>query len=224
MTSSNPQKDDDSVYRLRREQMVYEQIEKRGVTDPLVLDAMRNVPRHLFVPSDFVEDAYRDGPLSIGEGQTISQPYVVGSMTSHLHLTPKSKVLEIGTGSGYQTAVLAEIADKVYSVERIGLLLAQANQTFRKLGYANIKTQLADGTMGWQEAAPFDAIIVTAAAKALPETLVSQLNTGGVMVIPIDRGLFNQQELVKVTKTDRGVNTKTLYPVRFVPLLGDTVN
>lgn len=223
MYSLIPQ-NDDPVYRLRREQMVYEQIEKRGVTDPLVLEAMRKVPRHLFVPSDFIEDAYRDGPLSIGEGQTISQPYVVGSMTSHLHLTPKSKVLEIGTGSGYQTAVLAEIADKVYSVERIGSLLAQANQTFKKLGYTNIKTGLADGTLGWPKAAPFDAIIVTAAAKALPEALVSQLNTGGVMVIPIDRGLFNQQELVKVTKTDKGVNTKSLYPVRFVPLLEDTIN
>jgi protein-L-isoaspartate(D-aspartate) O-methyltransferase len=204
--------------------MVYEQIEKRSVSDPFVLDAMRKVPRHLFVPAKFVEDAYKDGPLSIGEGQTISQPYVVGSMTSHLHLTPRSKVLEIGTGSGYQTAVLAEIADKVYSVERIGSLLAQANQMFKKLGYNNIKTRLSDGTLGWPEEAPYDAIIVTAAAKELPEALVSQLDTGGVMVIPIDRGLLNQQELVKVTKTDKGVNTKTLYPVRFVPLLEDTVN
>jgi len=223
MCSLIPQKDD-SIYKLRREQMVYEQIEKRGVSDPLVLEAMRLVPRHLFVPDKFVDDAYKDGPLSIGEGQTISQPYVVGSMTSHLHLTPRSKVLEIGTGSGYQTAVLAEIADSVYSVERIGSLLAQANQMFKKLGYNNIKTRLSDGTMGWPEEAPFDAIIVTAAAKELPEALVSQLDTGGVMVIPVDRGLLNQQELVKVTKTDKGVNTKTLYPVRFVPLLEDTAD
>ena len=223
MCSLIPQKDD-SIYKLRREQMVYEQIEKRSVSDPLVLEAMRKVPRHLFVPAKFVEDAYKDGPLSIGEGQTISQPFVVGSMTSHLHLTPRSKVLEIGTGSGYQTAVLAEIANTVYSVERIGSLLAQANQMFKKLGYNNIRTRLSDGTLGWPEEAPYDAIIVTAAAKELPEALVSQLDTGGVMVIPIDRGLLNQQELVKVTKTDKGVNTKTLYPVRFVPLLEDTVN
>jgi len=204
--------------------MVYEQIEKRGVSDPLVLDAMRKVPRHLFVPTKFAEEAYNDGPLSIGEGQTISQPYVVGSMTSHLHLTPKSKVLEIGTGSGYQTAVLAHIAEKVFSIERIGALLAQANQTFKNLGYKNIVTRLADGMGGWPEEAPFDAIIVTAAAKSLPEALIKQIDTGGVMVLPIDRGLQNQQELVKVTKTEKGIETKTLYPVRFVPLLGDVLN
>ncbi len=217
-------RENDSIYDLRREQMVYEQIEKRGVADPLVLEAMRKVPRHLFLPAKYADEAYKDGPLSIGEGQTISQPYVVGSMTAHLHLSPKSKVLEIGTGSGYQTAVLAEIAESVCSVERIGSLLAQANQTFKKLAYKNIKTRLADGLGGWPEEAPFGAIIVTAAASSLPEKLIEQLEIGGVMVIPIDRGMLNQQELVKVTKTDQGIETKTLYPVRFVPLLGDTVN
>ena len=211
------------IYKLRREQMVYDQIEIRGVSDQIVLEAMRKVPRHLFVPAHLVEDAYNDGPLSIGEGQAISQPYVVGSMTSHLNLTPKSKVLEIGTGSGYQTAVLAEIADKVYSVERISSLLEQANQILSKLGYKNIVTRLSDGALGWPEEAPFDAIIVTAAARALPDALVSQLDTGGVIVIPIDSGLLNQQELVKVTKTDKGIKTQVLYPVRFVPLLKDTI-
>lgn len=217
-------KEDESALALRRERMVYEQIEKRGVTDPLVLDAMRRVPRHLFVPLQYASEAYNDGPLSIGEGQTISQPYVVGSMTAHLHLTPKSKVLEIGTGSGYQTAILAQIAERVFSIERIGPLLAQANQTFKSLGYGNIQTRLADGISGWPEEAPFDAIIVTAAAKSLPDALIKQLDAGGVMVLPIDRGKQNQQELVKVTKTEKGIETKTLYPVRFVPLLDDVIN
>lgn len=217
-------KADESTHALRRERMVLEQIEKRGVSDPLVLAAMRKVPRHLFVPAKYVDEAYSDGPLAIGEGQTISQPYVVGSMTSHLHLTSKSKVLEIGTGSGYQTAILAEIAEKVYSVERIGTLLAQANKIFKSMGYKNIKTLLADGGGGWPEESPFDAIIVTAAASLLPERLIEQLKVGGVMVIPIDRGVLNQQELVKVTRTLRGIETNTLYPVRFVPLLGDTIN
>ncbi len=217
-------KDDYSLYTLRREQMVYEQIEKRGVSDPLVLNAMRKVPRHLFVPAKYIDEAYNDGPLTIGEGQTISQPYVVGSMTAHLHLTPKSKVLEIGTGSGYQTAVLAEIAEKVCTVERIATLLAEANQIFNQLDLKNIKSRLADGSGGWPEEAPFDAIIVTAAAKSLPEMLIGQLEIGGVMVIPIDKGVLNQQELIKITKNERGFETKTLYPVRFVPLLGDTVN
>ncbi len=204
--------------------MVYEQIEKRGVNDRLVLEAMRKIPRHLFVPSKFIDDAYGDGPLSIGEGQTISQPFVVGSMTSHLHLTPQSKVLEIGTGSGYQTVILAEIAERVFSVERIGSLLTGANKMFKMLGYINIKTKLSDGMLGWSEEAPFSAIIVTAAAKALPQDLVNQLGPGGIMVIPIDRGTLNQQELVKITKINHKYDTQTLYPVRFVPLLENTVN
>lgn len=204
--------------------MVHEQIESRGVNDPMVIRAMKKVPRHLFVPPQFVENAYEDGPLAIGEGQTISQPYVVASMTSHLNLTPESKVLEIGTGSGYQTAILAEIADMVYSVERIGSLLSQANSVFANLGYQNIRTKLADGTLGWPEESPFNAIIVTAAAKALPEKLVEQLAPAGIMVIPIDRGVSGQQELIKVTKTDQGIVSKTLYPVRFVPLLNDTIH
>jgi protein-L-isoaspartate(D-aspartate) O-methyltransferase len=218
------QADKESIYTIRRELMVHEQIESRGVEDPLVLEAMRKVPRHLFVPAQYSEEAYLDGPLSIGEGQTISQPYVVGSMTAHLHLAPQSKVLEIGTGSGYQTAILAEIAEMVFSVERIQMLLTQADSALAKLGYHNIRTRLADGTLGWPEEAPFDAIIVTAAAKSIPEKLVEQLAIGGIMVIPIDRGVMGLQELVKVTRTEQGMDTKTLYPVRFVPLLEDTVH
>ena len=208
----------------KRHRMVYEQVEKRGVSDQNVLEAMNKVPRHMFVPEDLVEQAYLDGPLAIGAGQTISQPYVVGSMTAHLHLTSKSKVLEIGTGSGYQTAILAEIADQVYSIERIGTLLEKADQIFKVLGYTNIKTKLDDGSLGWPEDAPFDAIIVTAAATTMPEKLVEQLKVGGVMVIPIDRGAMNQQELIKIIRKEDGLETKTLYPVRFVPLLENTVN
>lgn len=215
---------DESVYAIRRQRMVFEQIENRGITDPLVLDAMNKVPRHLFVPEELIEQAYDDGPLSIGDGQTISQPYIVGSMTAHLGLTPKSKVLEIGTGSGYQTAILAEIAEQVFSVERIGTLLDGAIQKFDNLGYKNIRTKLGDGSLGWPEEAPFDGIIVTAAAGSLPDNLVRQLTVGGVMVIPIDRGVMNQQELVKITRTENGIQTRSLYPVRFVPMVGDIVN
>jgi len=216
--------DSETILTLRRERMVLEQLEQRGVNDPQVLGAMRKVPRHFFVPVEFVEDAYKDGPLAIGEGQTISQPYVVGSMTAHLHLTPDSKVLEIGTGSGYQTAILAEIVKVVYSIERIGTLLAQANQIFQKLKYENIKTRLGDGSLGWPEEAPFDAIVVTAAAKSIPEKLVEQLHLGGVMIVPIERGIHGQQELIKISKTKEGIETKSLYPVRFVQLKSDTVN
>lgn len=214
---------DDELTR-RRHHMVNEQIEKRGVADPNVLNAMRKVPRHLFVPGDLVEQAYLDGPLSIGEGQTISQPYVVGSMSAHLNLTPKSKVLEIGTGSGYQTAVLAEIAEDVYTVERIESLLTRAMDKLELLGYKNVKTKLGDGSMGWIEFAPYDAIIVTAAAPSLPQELILQLKIGGILVIPMESDTVNFQELVKITKSENGIETQVLYPVRFVPLLRDTIN
>ena len=209
---------------ILRQRMVFEQIEKRGVTDPNVLDAMNKVPRHLFVPEKLMEQAYLDGPLSIGEGQTISQPYVVGSMTAHLGLTSKSNVLEIGTGSGYQTAVLAEIAEQVFTIERIENLLDNAKRVFDKLGYRNINTKLGDGSRGWTENAPFDAIIVTAAAQDLPQQLIQQLKVGGVLVIPLERGAPNYQELVKIIRTENGIQSQVLYPVRFVPLLSDSIN
>ncbi|MCH7689780.1 MAG: protein-L-isoaspartate(D-aspartate) O-methyltransferase [candidate division Zixibacteria bacterium] len=211
----------EEIFEQRRQKMVTQQIKKRGVTDSAVLQAMSKLPRHLFVPERFIDDAYEDGPLSIGEGQTISQPYVVASMTSHLHLSNESRVLEIGTGSGYQTAILAEIAKAVYTIERIGELIPKAERLFELLGYDNIFTKHADGSNGWPEAAPFDAIIVTAAAKYIPEILTLQLNTDGIMIIPLDRDEIDKQELVKVKKSADGLKQETLYPVRFVPLLGD---
>ncbi|MEE8149933.1 MAG: protein-L-isoaspartate(D-aspartate) O-methyltransferase [candidate division Zixibacteria bacterium] len=214
----------EEILEQRRRQMVKEQIVKRGVTDSAVIQAMSKLPRHLFVPERFIDDAYEDGPLSIGEGQTISQPYVVASMTSHLHLSNESRVLEIGTGSGYQTAILAEIAKAVYSIERIGELLPKAERLFELLGYNNIFTKHADGSNGWPEEAPFDAIIVTAAAKYIPEILTLQLNADGIMIIPLDRDEIDKQELVKVKKSSDGLKQETLYPVRFVPLLGDIEN
>ena len=204
--------------------MVKEQIKKRGVTDSAVIQAMSKLPRHLFVPESFIDDAYKDGPLSIGEGQTISQPYVVASMTSHLHLNNESRVLEIGTGSGYQTAILAEIAKAVYSIERIGSLMPKAEQLFKLLGYENIFTKHADGSGGWPEEAPFDAIIMTAATKVIPEILTQQLKSDGNMIIPLDRGAIDNQMLVKVKRSDIGLEQEMLYPVRFVPLLRETEN
>ena len=214
----------DDIFEQRRLKMVKEQIVKRGVTDNAVIQTMSKLPRHLFVPERFIDDAYEDGPLSIGEGQTISQPYVVASMTSHLHLNNESRVLEIGTGSGYQTAILAEIAKAVYTIERIAELLPKAERMFELLGYDNIFTKHADGSSGWPEAAPFDAIIVTAAAKDIPETLTLQLKAEGIMIIPLERDAIDKQELVKVKKSADGLKQETLYPVRFVPLLRDTEN
>jgi len=214
----------DDIFEQRRRKMVKEQIEKRGVTDSAVIQAMSILPRHLFVPERFIDDAYEDGPLSIGEGQTISQPYVVASMTSHLHLNNESRVLEIGTGSGYQTAILAEISKTVYTIERIAELIPRAERLFELLGYKNIFTKHADGSNGWTEEAPFDAIIVTAAAKDIPEILTLQLKADGIMIIPLDRDALDKQELVKVIKSPDGLKQETLYPVRFVPLLRDTEN
>ena len=215
---------DIDIFEQRRQKMVTQQIKKRGVTDTAVLQAMSELPRHLFVPERFIDDAYEDGPLSIGAGQTISQPYVVASMTSHLHLSSDSRVLEIGTGSGYQTAILAEIAKAVYTIERLAELIPRAKRLFELLGYDNIFTKHADGSNGWTEEAPFDAIIVTAAARTIPETLTRQLKADGIMIIPLERDTIDKQELVKVKKTADGLKQETLYPVRFVPLLGDTEN
>ena len=214
----------DHIFEQRRRKMVKEQIEKRGVTDSAVIQAMSILPRHLFVPERFIDDAYEDGPLTIGEGQTISQPYVVASMTSHLNLNNESRVLEIGTGSGYQTAILAEIAKAVYTIERIAGLIPRAINLFKSLGYENIFIRHADGSSGWSEEAPFDAIIITAAAKVIPKQLTLQLKADGIMIIPLDRGAIDKQELVKLKNTADGFEQETLYPVRFVPLIRDTEN
>jgi len=168
-----------------RERMVEEQLVRRGITDARVLEAMRKVPRHLFVEEALRDRAYGDHPLPIGEGQTISQPYIVAIMTQLLHLTGSEKVLEIGTGTGYQTAVLAELARRVCSVERIASLAARARATLEAMGYTNVWVRTADGTFGWPDEAPFDRILVSAAAPAVPEPLFEQLVEGGRMVLPV---------------------------------------
>ena len=211
---------DDVLLVSRRLRMVDEQLIVRGIRDTAVLSAMRTVARHLFVPEQYRAQAYHEGPLSIGHGQTISQPYVVASMTEHLELEPGNKVLEIGTGCGYQAAVLAEITDKVFSIEMIPELLEKANKLLHQLGYDKVKTMVNDGSLGWPEEAPFDAIIVTAAAPKIPEALVEQLVEGGRLVMPLVAGMFGRQDLVKIRKTKEGLEKQVLYEVRFVPMRG----
>ena len=202
----------------KRDWMVKTQIESRGVKDTLVLKAMRNVPRHLFVPRAYQEDAYADEPLPIGEGQTISQPYIVALMTELLDLKGGEKVLEIGIGSGYQAAILAEIAKEVYSIEIICPLVERAESTLKELDYKNITVKCGDGYQGWKEHSPFDGIIVTAAPDHIPQPLVDQLKIGGRLVIPVGE-LF--QELILVTKTEKGIKKENVIPVRFVPMTGE---
>ena len=212
-------------YRKQRERMVSTQIDWRGVRvgrigvrDDIVLDAMRRVPRHEFVPKKYKSRAYADSPLPIGYDQTISQPYIVGFMTEMLKVKKEHKVLEIGTGSGYQAAVLAEIVDKVYSIEIIKELGEQVKTRLERLNYQNINVRIGDGYFGWEEHAPFDAIIVTAAADHIPPPLVRQLKPGGRMGIPVG-GRFQVQNLLIVEKAlDGTVTTKQVMSVRFVPL------
>ncbi len=201
----------------RRNRMVVTQIEARGVDQPCVLDAMRRVPRERFVPAPLENDAYRDGPLSIGRGQTISQPYIVALMTALIEPAPTMRVLEIGTGSGYQAAVLAECVADVYTIEIIPELGRQAAERLETLGYSNIHTLVGDGYDGWPEQAPFDAIVVTAAPSEIPQPLLEQLAIGGRLVIPVGRG---SQDLVVVTKTAEGLVQRVETPVRFVPMTG----
>jgi protein-L-isoaspartate(D-aspartate) O-methyltransferase len=211
---------DELKYERLREEMVRRQIEARGVSDPATLSALRKVPRHLFVSEALMDQAYGDHPLPIGEQQTISQPFIVAEMTQAMSLTREDRVLEIGTGSGYQAAVLAQIVYKVYTIERIHSLYINARRLFDRLRYHNIITRYADGTTGWKEEAPFDAIIVTAGAPRIPETLVAQLAPGGRMVVPV--GDQHTQELVRITRDPNGdVHQKNLGGCRFVKLVGE---
>lgn len=199
--------------------MVEQQIAARGVSDERVLDAMRNVKRHLFVPEDLREYAYSDRPLPIGEGQTISQPYVVAFMTEKLELEQHEKVLEIGTGSGYQAAVLGEICDNVWTIEVNQALAERAVKTLRETGYENVHVRHGDGYLGWPEEAPFDAIIVTCAPSDVPEPLEQQLAEGGRMIIPVSAGFG--QELVLLTKRGGKLVRREVLPVRFVPMVNE---
>lgn len=199
-----------------REAMVHLQIAARGVRDRATLKAMRAVPRHEFVPEPLRRYAYQDTPLPIGHDQTISQPYIVAFMTEALELKPTDRVLEIGTGSGYQAAVLAHITPEVYSIEIVEPLAKEAASRLKLLGYESIRLRIGDGYQGWPEAAPFDAIIVTAAPEKIPEALLKQLAVGGRMVVPVGRA---DQVLVRIRRTKDGYKRENLLPVRFVPMV-----
>ncbi|MBW2607537.1 MAG: protein-L-isoaspartate(D-aspartate) O-methyltransferase [Deltaproteobacteria bacterium] len=206
-------------YKRQREEMIKRQIVARGITDEKVITAMRNVPRHLFVSEALTDQAYGDFPLPIGEQQTISQPYIVAEMTQALQLSKEDRVLEIGTGSGYQAAIIAQIGYRVYTIERIHSLLLKARSLFDRLLYHNIITRYSDGTAGWADESPFDAIIITAGAPRIPETLVSQLAVGGRMVIPV--GDQYSQELIKLHREKNGIHKTSLGGCRFVKLIGE---
>ncbi|MBI4481474.1 MAG: protein-L-isoaspartate(D-aspartate) O-methyltransferase [Acidobacteria bacterium] len=211
---------EEARYERERERMVREQIAGRDVRDRGVLEAMRRVPRHLFVPPESRADAYDDQPLPIGYGQTISQPYIVAYMTQLLDLKPGMKALEVGTGSGYQAAILAQLIDEVYTIEIIEALGREAAGRLKKLGHQDVRVKIGDGYFGWPEHGPFDAIVVTAAANHIPPPLLQQLKPGGRMAIPVG-GPFQVQTLMLITKSPDGkVRTRSLMPVRFVPLVG----
>jgi protein-L-isoaspartate(D-aspartate) O-methyltransferase len=212
-------KSEEDRYAQLRESMVTEQIARRGITDRLVLSAMAKTRRHEFVPDDMKINAYEDTPLPIGENQTISQPYIVALMTELLRLKGGEKVLEIGTGSGYQAAILAEIAKEVYTIEIMKPLADGARERLNQLRYRNITVRYGDGYKGWKEHAPFDGIIVTAAPDHIPQPLIDQLKIGGRMVIPVG-SMF--QELKLLAKTGKGMVEKNIVPVKFVPMTGES--
>jgi len=199
--------------------MVKAQLVPRGIRDTRVLDVMRRVPRHLFVDSSIQPEAYEDMALSIGEGQTISQPYMVARMTELMELKGDERVLEIGTGSGYQAAVLAELAKEIYTIERVASLGERAIERFRSLYYTNVHVKIGDGTLGWPEKSPFDRIVVTAASPKIPDPLIGQLSVGGILLAPV--GSRYSQELLKVRKTDQGISEEYNTPCVFVPLIGE---
>ncbi|MCK8816795.1 protein-L-isoaspartate(D-aspartate) O-methyltransferase [Natroniella sulfidigena] len=204
----------------KRKRMIREQLERRGIEQQAVLESMSEVPRHLFVPDKLKSKAYHDRPLPIREGQTISQPYIVALMIEALELVEDDRVLEIGTGSGYAAAVLAQIAEQVYTIERHQALAELARKRFEKLGYDNLEVKIGDGTEGWEEFGPYDGIIVAAGAPVIPESLTEQLEIGGRLVIPVgDRDL---QELLVLTKQSNGeLKKESIAGVRFVPLVGE---
>jgi len=210
---------EEDIYTKLREKMVRRQLLSRDITDEMVLEVMRNVPRHLFVDKKYWNQAYEDYPLPIDEGQTISQPYIVALMTQHLTLKKGEKVLEIGTGSGYQAAILSCITENVYSIEIREKLAKKAAETLKKLNFNQVKVKWGDGYFGWEEYAPFDAIIVTCAANHVPPPLLSQLKEGGRLIIPLGSTLYFQT-LTLITKKEGKLNVKHILGVRFVPMVG----
>lgn len=205
-------------YSADRQRMVRDQLAARDITDPRVLEVMRAVPRHRFVPADCLADAYGDRALALERGQTISQPYIVALMTQSLQVAPAHRVLEVGTGSGYQTAILARLARRVYTIERIDALSTTARATIGLPWTSNITFRVGDGTLGWPDAAPFDRIIVTAGAPGVPDVLVEQLVDGGRLVIPVGPG--DRQTLMLVQRHDDGIKERKLVPCRFIKLIG----
>ncbi len=210
----------DDPFARERKRMVQEDLAGRDITDKKVLDAMGKVKRHLFVDKNLWDQAYNDHPLPIGEGQTISQPYVVALMTQALTITPGQKVLEIGTGAGYQAAVLAELTDNVYTIEILPGLAQKAAQRLRALGYASVKVKCGDGYAGWEEYAPFDAIIITCAATHIPPLLLKQLKIGGKLIMPLGDTFFTQ-DLTLVIKKESGNEVTSITGVVFVPMTGE---
>jgi protein-L-isoaspartate(D-aspartate) O-methyltransferase len=211
---------DNDIFKTQRDRMIQSQLAGRDISDKSILEVMRKVPRHLFVGKEYQNAAYDDNPQPIGYDQTISQPYIVASMTEHLALKKTDRVLEIGTGSGYQTAVLAELASEVYSIEIIPELHTRALHTLRSLGYNNVYLKVGNGCLGWPEKGPFHAIIVTAAAKTVPSALFDELADDGKLIIPLKISDSEVQELILYQKWSNGIRKRTLYSVRFVPLIG----
>ena len=213
---------DTDEYRRLRENMVARQIKERGIVDQKVLEAMGKIPRHMFVPESLKSQAYADHPLAIGEGQTISQPYIVALMTESLGLSKNHRVLEIGTGSGYQAAVLAEIADEVYSMEIKENLYRWSVEALNKTGYEKVNTRHGDGYFGWEEAAPFDAVMITASVDHIPPPLLSQLKDGGKLILPLGNP-FSYQHLTLVTRQGEDYSVKQVVGVLFVPMTGEAL-